>query len=135
MSYWSRNYYPASLTCLSDLRRFTAQVLRAAPGSDDVVQVVAELAANAILHTDSGKPDGVLTLHVAAFDDRWQVRIDDLGGSKVPKVQPVAKGDAEAGRGLAIVAALSSEWGVLGDEYARAVWAVIAIPKLKARHA
>ena len=34
----------------------------------------------------------------------------------------------EAGRGLALVAALSHAWGVLGDQYSRAVWAEILFP-------
>ena len=34
-------------------------------------------------------------------------------------------------RGLSVVEALAQEWGVLGDDYARAVWAKLRKPKPK----
>jgi anti-sigma regulatory factor (Ser/Thr protein kinase) len=121
MSYVSI-YFPGEAVYLSEVRRFTAKVLGDVPGVDDVVQIASELAANAILHTASGEEGGTFTLHLATFSDRWQVRVDDQGGETFPSVCTAGEDDG-AGRGLAVVAALSRCWGVLGDSYSRAVWA------------
>jgi hypothetical protein len=40
----------------------------------------------------------------------------------------------EAGRGLALVAAISRGWGVLGDQCSRMVWAEIMCPRAGERH-
>src|SRR2546423_10528559 len=107
-------------------------VLGDVPGSDLVVLAVSELAGNAIVHTASGEPGGQFVVHLAAFADRWQVRVDDEGSPTDPRIVVADTGEggetdwgAEAGRGLAMVNAVSRKWGVLGDHYARAVWAEI----------
>lgn len=139
MSYWSRSFRGIA-ECLSEVRHFTTAVLGDRPGVDLVVLAASELAGNAILHSASGDPGGQFVLHLAAFADRWQVRVDDAGGADVPRVCDTAgpldvEGTAdccglpESGRGLALVAALSRNWGVLGDEYSRAVWAEIPHPR------
>ena len=43
-------------------------------------------------------------------------------------VDEYAEWGSESGRGLAMVAEISQKWGVLGDRYARAVWAEIPYP-------
>ena len=132
MSYWSRSFR-GSAECLSEVRRFTAAVLGDRPGVDLVVLAASELAGNAILHTASGDPGGQFVVHIAAFADRWQVRVDDAGGPDHPRVHENGCAElcdlAEAGRGLAMVAAVSRAWGVLGDKYSRAVWAEIPHPR------
>ncbi len=127
MSYWSRTYEGVPEQ-LSAVRQYTRDVLGDGPGVDDVVLVVSELAANAIRHTLSGEPDGVFVLHVADFTDYWQVRVDDQGSPKTPGVAD--PDDSEiAGWGLAVVGELAEKWDVAGDEYARAIWAVVLKPK------
>src|SRR5512139_14409 len=125
--YWSRSFV-GDARCLADLRWFTASVLGGTdrPGVDLVVLAASELAGNAILHTASGEPDGLFVIHLAAFVDRWQVRIDDAGsphpprlggpgGREVAEIETTAPeivdqdpedidGLAESGRGLALVA-------------------------------
>jgi hypothetical protein len=123
------------------VRQFTEAVLGNRPGVDLVVLAASELAGNAVLHTASGEPGGQFVVHLAAFADRWQVRVDDAGGPNFPRLCKDAVLDPdcpdselcdldlpEAGRGLALVAAVSRNWGVLGDEYSRAVWAEIPHP-------
>jgi len=132
MSYWSRSF-PGLPEHLGDVRRFTRMVLGDAPGADLVVMAVSELAGNAIVHTASGAPDGQFVVHLAAFADRWKVRVDDEGSPSEPRVVVDAieedpEGDSESGRGLAMVASISRTWGVLGDRCARAVWAEIPYP-------
>lgn len=128
MTYWSRSFQGLPEN-LSEVRRFTAAVLGDRPGVDLVVLVASELAGNAILHSASGQPGGQFVVHVAAFADRWQIRVDDEGGLGEPILSPDPAGDdAEDGRGLALIAAVSRSWGVLGNHYARAVWAEIPHP-------
>ena len=138
MPYWSRDF-DGRPECVADVREFTRRVIGDRTGADMVELVVSELAGNAIRHSDSGEPGGQFTLHIAALTNRWQVRVDDAGGTNVPHVcepPPIDSADdldclgdeIEAGRGLTLVAAVSSSWGVLGDEGAHAVWAEIPIP-------
>jgi hypothetical protein len=131
MSYWSRSF-PGLAEHLTEVRQFTQMVLGDAPGVDLVLMAVSELAGNAIVHTASGEPGGQFVVHLAVFADRWQVRVDDQGSPTEPRVLvdliDDEVGDSESGRGLAMVAAIAREWGVLGDRYARAVWAEIPYP-------
>ena len=135
VSYWSRSF-PGLAECLAEVRQFTQMVLGNRPGTDLVVLAVSELAGNAIVHTASGEPGGQFVVHLAAFADRWQVRVDDEGSPTDPRIVVADTGEggetdwgAEAGRGLAMVNAVSRKWGVLGDHYARAVWAEIPYPE------
>ena len=132
MSYWSRSF-PGRPEHLGEVRRFTQMVLGDAPGTELVVMAVSELAGNAIVHTASGAPDGQFVVHLAAFADRWKVRVDDEGSPSEPRVVVDAieedpEWDSESGRGLAMVASISRKWGVIGDRCARAVWAEIPYP-------
>ena len=132
MSYWSR-CFPGLAENLAEVRQFTQMVLGDAPGAELVILAVSELAGNAIVHTASGASGGQFVVHLAAFVDRWQVRVDDEGSPTEPHVvvdgiKEDAEWDCESGRGLAMVAAISEKWGVLGDNYARAVWAEIPYP-------
>ena len=120
--------FPGDPKFVSEARKWTALALgRELPGVDSVVLIASELASNALQHTASGEPGGTFTLHLATFSDRWQVRVDDGGGSSVPNASPGMEDD-EGGRGLAVVSELSNSWGVLGDQYSRSVWAEIAFP-------
>ncbi|WP_370347865.1 ATP-binding protein [Catenulispora sp. MAP5-51] len=132
---WSRDFegLPEHLT---EVREFTRLVAGGRDGADLIEMVASELAGNAIQHSGSGGPGGKFTLQVVDCQDRWQIRVVDEGGPIVPHVCELASIDtieeldklgneAEAGRGLAMVAAVSSAWGVLGDQTARIVWAEI----------
>jgi hypothetical protein len=54
--------------------------------ADTVELAASELAGNAIKHSDSGVPGGQFRVHLAAFRDRWQVRVDDEGETSVPHI-------------------------------------------------
>lgn len=140
MSYWSRSFggLPEEV---SAVREFVRWAVGDGEGADLVEIIASELAANAIRHSHSGRPGGVFTLHIAAFLDRWHVRVDDAGGTTEPHIREAPAiesiedldkcGDeVEAGRGLALVAAVSAQWGVLGDRNARGVWADVPIPHI-----
>jgi Histidine kinase-like ATPase domain len=78
--------------------------------------MVSELVTNAIQHTRSGQPGGVVMVAVADGWDGVTVHVHDLGapGGQVPRPQPTGgDGLAEGGRGLPIVAAISEQWGTV----------------------
>ncbi|MCX5284888.1 MULTISPECIES: ATP-binding protein [unclassified Streptomyces] len=89
--------------------------------SDLVAQVVAELAANAVTHGHVPGRDVELRLRLAG-DGTVRVEVADARGDRRP-VTPGAGGDAESGRGLRIVAALSTAWGVEDRQVGKTVWA------------
>lgn len=139
MPYWSRSF-DGLPERVAEVREYTRKVVGDCKDADILELIASELAGNAIRHSGSGKPGGQFTLHIAELSNRWQIRVDDAGGTKVPHLcepAPIESvkdldrfGDeVEAGRGLALVAAVSSSWGVLGDDAARAVWAEISMPE------
>ncbi|NGO73336.1 ATP-binding protein [Streptomyces boncukensis] len=98
-----------------------------APASEAVGAVVAELAANAVLHGRVPGRDFELRL---VLDGRETVRIEvtDTRCELLPPPAPVPRPapDDEGGRGLAIVEALSTRWGVVeGPAPLKTVWAEI----------
>ncbi|MET9324884.1 ATP-binding protein [Streptomyces sp. NPDC003038] len=94
--------------------------------SDDVGLVVAELAANAVLHGRVAGRDFELRLD---YDGRENVRVlvSDTRGDKGPPAEPgpVDPWSAEGGRGLLVVAAVAREWGVAAREPGKTVWAEV----------
>ncbi|WP_194904512.1 ATP-binding protein [Catenulispora rubra] len=138
MTYGSKSF-DGLAECVAEVRGCINKVLGDREGVDLVELVASELASNAIRHSVSGDRGGQFTVHLAEFVDRWRIRVDDEGGSSVPRVCAVPLieciedldqfgVEAEAGRGLALVAAVSETWGVLGGASARAVWAEILMP-------
>ncbi|MDQ0991469.1 ATP-binding protein [Streptomyces sp. V3I7] len=90
---------------------------------EDAVQVVAELAANAVLHGRVRGRDFRFGLEL--YDDgTLRVEVTDARGDQVPHIFDPVDGEAEAGRGLRIVAAYAHRWGVDPAEAgAKTVWA------------
>lgn len=107
-----RNEIAADLTA----RRVTADSV------GDVVLVISELVGNAVVHS------GVKTDLDVAWDvegDTVIVRVKD--DSDVCPTPRDAAADATSGRGLAIVAALSAEWGVQRASRGKLVWAKVPV--------
>ncbi len=71
----------------------------------DVALLVSELATNAVLHARSE-----FTVRVRAEQGKVRVEVDDRN-SRLPQLA-VVPADAYSGRGLMLVQALSSAWGV-----------------------
>ncbi|MGW3492647.1 ATP-binding protein [Streptomyces sp. NPDC001020] len=87
------------------------------------VQVVAELTSNAVLHGHVRGRDFRLGLKLCV-DGTLRIEVTDARGDRVPRIQDPVVADAESGRGLRIVEAYASRWGV--DEapaHAKTVWA------------
>ncbi|MEU2602863.1 ATP-binding protein [Streptomyces hirsutus] len=79
---------------------------------DTVVLVVAELAANAVLH--GCVPGRDFSLFLACDDVRGVIRIEVSDTHPDHPAPTVAAADEEHGRGLALVDALATRWGVTG---------------------
>jgi anti-sigma regulatory factor (Ser/Thr protein kinase) len=119
------------------VRAFVARALAGCPAREALLNCVSELAANAIAHTASGA-GGVFTVEVVRpAAGVALVAVTDAGSPREPAMrQQPDSGDpwdlAEGGRGLALVAALSSRWGFgdagAGDGTGRVVWAEATWP-------
>jgi serine/threonine-protein kinase RsbW len=87
---------------------------------DDLEIVVGELFANALRHSRSGAPGGLVTVLLTTGPAEAIVHVHDQGADdcRVPcLLQGADTASRESGRGLSIVAQLAAQWG-----YQPAVW-------------
>jgi DNA-binding response OmpR family regulator len=82
---------------------------------DDAALVVSELVTNAVRHAGSAS---IVVVNRTEGGIRVEVRDEGPGA---PDLAP-SPTDAEHGRGLMIVAALATAWGVEDDETSKTVW-------------
>jgi serine/threonine-protein kinase RsbW len=121
---WSRSF-PATAAQAGAARRFLAAVLNGSPVTADAVLCLSELATNAILHSDSGRPGGSFTVGVRLDGGRVWVKVHDQGGAW----QQSLHAEDTRGRGLLIVGRTASQWGRLGDsETGWTVWFALNLP-------
>ena len=99
------------------LRRF-ARHLRAAT-VDDAVLMVSELVTNAVAH---GQPK--ITLRLRLRPDRLTVAVADRGEAPLTCTMPPLQ--QPFGRGLVIVNALATRWGVSQGRVDKRVWFDVA---------
>ncbi|QOV39215.1 ATP-binding protein [Streptomyces ferrugineus] len=110
-------------------RRFTARQLDVwgfrygSDVSDTAALIVAELAANAVLH--ARVPGRDIALRLSCGPDTVRVEVADARGERLPRVSTPAA-DADTGRGLLLVDALATRWGVDTEPGpSKTVWAEI----------
>jgi anti-sigma regulatory factor (Ser/Thr protein kinase) len=84
------------------------------------VLLTSELVTNAIRHETSG----TVTLTVSCSDDQLRVDVHDTSVSMPTLADPPA--DAEHGRGMLLVDALSAEWGTYFTPVGKAVYFTLA---------
>lgn len=96
----------------------------------DLVQIVSELAANAIDHA----PGPRMTVTAALVPGGAIVSVTD-GGPARPLRAGTPAADDERGRGLAIVESLADRWGYMVLGPGTRVWARVAIPPGDVQHA
>ncbi|HEX2312959.1 MAG TPA: ATP-binding protein [Thermomonospora sp.] len=102
---------------LAKVRSFAAKALAGCPVLEDAILLLDEVAANAIVHTDS--PTVEVALRHVGDVVRGEVR--DVGVSDtVPAPRP--ESDGESGRGLLIVDILAKQWGSRRTAQGRLVW-------------
>ncbi|MBL1094290.1 MULTISPECIES: ATP-binding protein [Streptomyces] len=91
--------------------------------AEDIVLCVSELATNALLH---GVPPGRgyrlwLSLSEVA-NGTLRIEVHDSGGGEPCVPAAAVTGEAEAGRGLLLVAALADAWGIGERVPGKVVW-------------
>jgi len=92
---------------------------------DPAQHVVAELAANAATHGRVPGRDFRLTLYVVGGTLR--IEVTDTCGDRLPLPQHPSA-DAESGRGLLLVEALTDRWGVArGPRPRKTIWAELVL--------
>jgi anti-sigma regulatory factor (Ser/Thr protein kinase) len=102
-------------------RRFVAATLHRwglDAQTEVAVLLAGELVTNAVVHT----PSPTIGLVVYLADQAIRVEVHDTS-PQPPKPDRLAAGDDQGGRGLALVAALASRWGVDTTVHGgKAVW-------------
>ncbi|MFG1964772.1 ATP-binding protein [Nonomuraea sp. NPDC049028] len=109
------------------LRHYAKLVLTAAGHRDldDVLLVLGELLNNAVLHTRSGDPSGLVAVDISDAGDRLvRIEVADDGDRAVPLPRQTGDG-GDFGRGLQLVEALSVRWGVRRSFPGCMVWAEV----------
>jgi anti-sigma regulatory factor (Ser/Thr protein kinase) len=105
----ARHYATYVLAEWSHLARLTA----------DAQLIVSELVSNAVCHAL-----GPVTMRLRANSDSLLIEVqDELPAFPEPHSHAV---DAECGRGLTIVSALSRAWGYYPERYGKTVWALVS---------
>jgi anti-sigma regulatory factor (Ser/Thr protein kinase) len=109
---------PGSERSVAYARRFVRDMIGADhPALDDAELCTSELVANALTHTASKQ----VTVTVARDAGNPRISVaDDGAGGQVPYVRedPLA----EDGRGMLIVAALATDWGVETGDHGTTTW-------------
>lgn len=100
-------------------------LLAGCPAADEVILCLSELAANAVLHSNSRRPGGTFTVRMGNRPGAYiLLEVQDDGGPWLA----LAPGPC-SGRGLDIIGALAAEWGVATCPAGRTVWARFEWPR------
>lgn len=95
-------------------REFTALVLRVHDRDDDGISglLVSELVTNSLVHSDSGRPGGTITVTAIVTPGETRIEVADDGGDGDPVLRAVPDDiSAEDGRGLFLLQELADDWG------------------------
>ncbi|MFB7334617.1 ATP-binding protein [Streptomyces adustus] len=113
---------PEEVAALRRIVRFHLE-LWGLHGVIDAAQLcVSELVSNVINHVGIGTP---ATLVVSMSGTRVRVEVHDPGIRALPALLDAAP-DAEAGRGMALVGAVTDRWGVLLQAERKVTWCELA---------
>ena len=111
--------YPGRPEHVGQVRADAWSLLDGCPAADDVILCISELAANAVLHSDSRRPGGTFAVRIDSCPGAYiRIEVDDDGG---PWLTPAP--DPQSGRGLDIINVLAAEWGIATSPAGRTVWA------------
>jgi serine/threonine-protein kinase RsbW len=110
---------------VSRMRAGLRRELDGCPVADEVILCASELAANAVLHSDTRKNGGTFTVRTEiSRSDYALIEVEDDGGPWIERSR-----HSTGGRGLHIVSALASDWGIEATACSRTVWARFDWPK------
>ena len=116
-----RREFPGRLDAVAAAREFVYSTLDGCPAAADAALCASEAVTNAVMHTRSGEPGGTVQVHVTAAERAWvRLEVSDQGGPGSPTLQSGGTGD-DHGRGLHVIAALTSCWRFNGDSGGRSV--------------
>ncbi len=107
---------------VAEARAFVARTLGAAhPCAYEAVLLCSELVTNAVLHSESGRPGGSVTVVVLRLPGAVRVEVVDNGSVRST---PVVKAEVYEphGHGLFLVDQLAENWGYTRDEVGTTVW-------------
>lgn len=101
----------ATASEVAEARRFVASFVDNPSLVSDALLCVSELAANAVIHSNSRFADGRFTVAAERYSDgRFRIKVLDDGGRWIK--QPKAEHEH---LGLMIVGQLASAWGIQSD--------------------
>jgi anti-sigma regulatory factor (Ser/Thr protein kinase) len=85
------------------------------------VLLASEIVTNAVLHSNSRRPGGTVTITVVLVGAGTRIEVTDQGSDLSA---PVVKGDGcvSGGHGLSLVQTLAEQWGYVRDELGTTVW-------------
>jgi anti-sigma regulatory factor (Ser/Thr protein kinase) len=114
-------------------RSFTGLVLGVHDIDDDGIAslLVSELVTNSVLHSDSAKPGGTVTITVAVAPGEVLIEVTDNGGGGEP-VPRDAGDEGENGRGLHLVRELAGAWGHIAADGRLTTWFTLNTPRQEA---
>lgn len=100
-------------------RQFTARTLGCHSRADDAVLLISELVTNAVLHTRSGLPGGMVFLAISGIGARLLITTADDGcDSGMPRISSRPDG----GNGLVLVESIADQWGYRSNPSGTTVW-------------
>jgi anti-sigma regulatory factor (Ser/Thr protein kinase) len=106
---------PASVRDARDWLRQRLDLVRIpAPPTDDALLILSEITTNALLHAPGGEPSGAFVVSVFTHRHNLRISVRTTRDSRAIPCLEVVRADPEAehGRGLFLVDALASTWGV-----------------------
>lgn len=117
---WARRF-PGTAAGAAAARHWIQRLLPPSEAQDDLISIAGELTANAVTHTRSGHPDGTFGVEVSWNPELIRLTVTDQGAPSPPRL--ITDSVGAGGRGLFLVSQLASQWGVVGDQETRRVWA------------
>jgi anti-sigma regulatory factor (Ser/Thr protein kinase) len=91
MPSWAR-VFPGTPQQVGATRRFVAALLDGSPFREDAVLVVSELVTNALLHSRSGHPGGLVTVQVTRWLLGVRIAVTDQGSPNRPVIRDTGPG-------------------------------------------
>ena len=113
---------PARPELVSAARSFVIKSLgEDDPAADVAVLLVSETVTNAVLHSNSRRPGGTVTITAVDIDGGVRIEVADEGSEQsAPEVK--GHGCVSGGHGLFLVQTLADQWGYVRHDYGTTVW-------------